>query len=146
MNANTTIHIPLHIGSVVEIIYSLNTDEGGFINLISGKDIALHVNPRPFCKSTLRTHQLVLNAWHEGKWTGEERPENYPFPRPGKVHLTILIQEQHFLIEAHLEDATAEADIFTYSFKQRFKADIDHVEIQFDSLLELYVSTDPEAQ
>lgn len=82
---------------------------GGALNLCTGGDIAVHVNPRP------HDALLVLNS-HFGDWGPEERPPGFPFVAGADTELIVRVEADHFLITA---SAAGHADPFTYRYAFR---------------------------
>lgn len=92
------LHLPFEMGSVVRVRYRGHAPDsrlgGGALNIYSGPDIALHVNPRP------KLHALVLNSHIQGGWGGEERPAGYPLAERGEICLSVWAGPEGFFIQA----------------------------------------------
>jgi len=131
--------LPFVPGSVVRIRYwNYDADPrlgSGALNIYSGTDIALHVNPRP------KLDVLVLNSHINGGWGGEERPEGYPLKEPGEVYLAVWAGPDGFFIQA--QTAKSEAAFgYLYAYRLPEGRTLDRITIDIAGLRA--VSVQPE--
>jgi hypothetical protein len=124
--------VPFAPGSVVRVRYRGGGADarlgGGALNIYSGEDIALHVNPRP------KLGVLVLNSHVRGGWGPEERPDGYPVDEPGEVYLEVRAGPDGFVIRARLPD---EGTAFNYRYAYRLPPSrrLDRITIDLPDLL-----------
>lgn len=128
--------VPFGAGSVVRVAYRGGGADprlgGGALNIYSGSDIALHVNPRP------KLGVLVLNSHIEGGWGGEERPAGYPVGEEGEVHLSVWAGPGAFFIQARVPgDDTAFC--YQYAYRLPESRPLDRITIDLPDLLAVTV-------
>ncbi len=128
--------LPFPLGSSVRVRYRpLGPDHrlgGGALNIYSGDDIAIHVNPRP------QMQILVLNSHIGGGWGGEEHPATYPVMSQGEVNLMVWAGPDGFIIQAQ---ATDEDYIFWYLYEHRLpvEAKLDRIAIDLPNVIAISI-------
>lgn len=124
------IYIPFRKGYSVSIRYL--SPSGGALNILSGNDIAIHVNIRDNEKA------LVLNTWMNQAWGPEERPAGFPFDINREIFVSVKAGADGFYISAGIVGTQTP---FTYKYAYRLpetKA-LDQIYVDYANLKALAI-------